>query len=91
MECGICYELMGQNQIILNCAHSLCQRCLEKLTQRVCPFCRKRILRKRQAIQVINSINSPKSLHINLKRKKTDRIYVDYEEYKDTTIIMRNI
>ena len=41
MECGICYETVANDNIeILECAHSLCQLCLGKLRQRVCPFCR---------------------------------------------------
>ena len=41
MECGICYEIVTKDNLeILECAHSLCQLCLGKLRQHVCPFCR---------------------------------------------------
>ena len=41
MECGICYEYVSQDNIeILECAHSLCRKCLGKLHSQTCPFCR---------------------------------------------------
>ena len=41
MECRICYETLSEDNIeILECAHSLCQKCLGNLRQQLCPFCR---------------------------------------------------
>ena len=41
MECRICYETVTEDNIeVLECIHSLCQSCLGKLRNRLCPFCR---------------------------------------------------
>lgn len=41
MECNICYENVTEDNIeFLECSHSLCQPCLSKLRNSLCPFCR---------------------------------------------------
>ena len=41
MECRICYETVTKDNIeFLECTHSLCQSCLSKLRNSLCPFCR---------------------------------------------------
>lgn len=45
MECKICYleNVTEDNFITLDCSHSLCQLCLDKLVKKCCPFCRREI------------------------------------------------
>ena len=51
MECYICYETVEEGEIrVLECAHSLCQRCLSRLRVHICPFCRTSIERSHQDI-----------------------------------------
>lgn len=41
MECPVCYEKAAEDKCqVLECAHSLCKKCLSKLRQRNCPLCR---------------------------------------------------
>ena len=40
LECIICYELTN---IITICRHCLCNKCYEKITLKICPYCRKNI------------------------------------------------
>ena len=39
MSCLICYETYDVLAYLI-CGHSLCDNCLLKLEQKICPFCR---------------------------------------------------
>lgn len=41
-ECQICYDLIinDDSMVVLECSHSLCEDCLNKLVVQICPFCR---------------------------------------------------
>lgn len=66
MECRICYETVTEDNIeVLECIHSLCQSCLGKLRNRLCPFCRTPI-GGCPTPPLQPDISLPRSLHINM-------------------------
>jgi hypothetical protein len=57
MECNICYEHKKGHQIkTLECMHSLCKECYNKLRNNTCPFCRREIKGKKKYNECINNI-----------------------------------
>jgi len=38
-ECSVCYELL-LDAMVLDCGHSICNGCVEKLTENICPQCK---------------------------------------------------
>lgn len=69
MECHICYEIVTEDNIeFLECSHSLCQSCLSKLRNSLCPFCRAPI-RYVQVTPLLETpptpISSPIQLHVD--------------------------
>lgn len=48
MDCTICLEsnIKKENMEYLQCGHSICEKCFDKLVRNLCPFCRHTIANK---------------------------------------------
>jgi len=76
-ECSICYDNIdrGGKIIFLECLHSICSICIQKLRYPLCPFCRVKICKeiilssKKITNPVVCSRNiSPRKIRIKHKK-----------------------
>ena len=58
MDCTICLEsnIAKQNMEYLQCGHSICNKCFDKLVRNLCPFCRHVIVNKEDKNYSIENI-----------------------------------
>lgn len=53
-QCNICYETK-ELILLFGCSHLMCQDCIEKLRNNICPFCRKKLEKKNKLkIEIID-------------------------------------
>lgn len=60
IECCICYSEVKWHQI-LKCKHPICDRCLNRLRDDKCPFCRGKLEGRRVKPYLLEKIRSRKS------------------------------
>lgn len=78
MECHICYEDKKEHQMKkLDCKHSLCKDCFNKLRNNTCPFCRRLIKGKKIYNECINRIQIISHPHISIEEKINNAISDD--------------
>ena len=46
MDCSICLEHLSVNDLTLKCGHKFHRKCIENITNNLCPLCRTRISNK---------------------------------------------
>ena len=61
MECPICCINKEEKSdiVFLECLHSLCKRCVQKLEKLICPFCRTPIRPEIREVARVRKINPP--------------------------------
>lgn len=98
MECHICFtSKLDRDIVFLDCSHSLCKCCFNRLINPTCPFCRtkikKRIMNTNNNNEVIKPIIEDKhtKLFVKKRRKKGEKVYLDIENYsEEITIYLEN-
>ena len=81
MKFGICYDdnIQDVDMTKLPCDHTLCTSCCEKLTKKICPFCRNRF----------SPDNKPNN-YINILDNAQEQIYT-IDLYEQDSITYHNI
>jgi hypothetical protein len=98
MECHICFTSKPDKDVVfLDCSHSLCKCCFNRLVNPTCPFCRakfkKRFMNTINNKNVINTMSEDRytKLFIKKRRKKGNPVYLDIENYSEKiTIYLEN-
>ena len=94
MDCTICLEnnIKKENMEYLNCGHSICNICFDRLIKAFCPFCRNKIENKENksfnlenniTISNINNINEDNDYQVDniLPQSELNIIYDRYGTY----------
>lgn len=81
-DCHICFDFQADisTMVYLECTHSLCNLCLDKLEQNTCPFCRF-VIKNHKPERIIGlplprreyKDNCPPQLHIRVRRRRRRR------------------
>jgi len=75
MECKICYELYDnqlRKPLILNCGHSFCSDCMDKLRNapnHLCPVCKEQITQKQSNYALLDILDSERVVESSIKKQ----------------------
>ncbi len=87
MECLICCDIRSVGKLVyLECLHSLCNFCLSKLRQPVCPYCRTvikeeviNLSRKKNIKHSVVEIQQPIRVHFRQRRNNSRIIHDTFD------------
>lgn len=75
ISCSICFEIFNDPQMLINCGHSFCKRCLdqwrasgpENAHRNNCPMCRQSIISTIRSSLLINMVKTTVDLKKSIK------------------------
>ena len=80
MDCTICLEnnIKKENMEYMQCGHSICYKCFDRLIRNLCPFCRHIIVEKEDKSFITENILLDDDIYNN---------FDDYENYQVDNIL----
>lgn len=86
-KCKIDLEIYDNNErkpLVINCGHSICEKCFKLLTDKKCPFCRAQIVSKSVNYSLIESIETFQQIKNEKEIQKEKAKQMEMEKEKES-------